>query len=120
KHAKAMLAAREVIEQYARENRKLFSDKKTVEMHGITFGFKMGSPKVLLGTVVEETTEAVKAAWEKALQQLKKYLPDYVKTQEEIAKAKLLTDKKVIDPKVLAKCGLKIDSDETFILQRNP
>ena len=100
----------EVIQAFAVENREeLFSKKKSMDgAHG-TFGFRTGTPKLkpLRGFT-----------WAAALNLIKEFLPDYVRTKEEPEKGKLLADRK--KPAVaenLGKCGIQVVQGETFYIE---
>ena len=100
----------EVVQAFALENREeLFAKKKSMDgAHG-TFGFRTGTPK--LKTLRGFT-------WASALNLIKAFLPDYVRTSEEPAKDKLLADREV--PEVAAefeKCGIQVVQDETFFIE---
>lgn len=101
----------EIVQVYATENKELlFKKKKSVEsVHGI-FGFRTGTPKV----------EKLKGyTWEAVAKLAKAFLPEYIRTSEELAKDKLLTDYK--EEKVatkLAEIGVKITQEEAFYIER--
>ena len=100
----------EIVQAFALENRdELFAKKKSMDgAHG-TFGFRTGTPK--LKTLRGFT-------WASALNLIKAFLPDYVRTSEEPAKDKLLADREV--PEVAAefeKCGIQVVQDETFFIE---
>ena len=90
--------------------------------HG-TIGFRTGTPK--LKTMKGFT-------WASALTLVKKYIPGYVRTNEEIAKDKLLADreleevdfiendimqKKVPMAKAMAECGILVTQEESFYVE---
>ena len=90
--------------------------------HG-TIGFRTGTPK--LKTLKGFT-------WASALTLVKKYIPGYVRTNEEIAKDKLLADRELeavefmeseITKKripmcdAMAECGIIVAQDETFYVE---
>lgn len=100
----------DVVQAFAVENREeIFSKKKSMEgAHG-TIGFRTGTPK--LKTLRGFT-------WASALNLIKAFLPDYVRTIDEPAKDKLLADRDV--PNVVAnmdKCGIEVVQDETFYIE---
>jgi len=109
-----------VIQQYCEENREaMFVGGKSIETNGVKVGFKDGKPKVeILEPIEGYDAERVKELWEAALGLVKVKLPDYVRTVEEISKAKLIEDRE--QPAVirgLVKCGLCIVQDETFFIK---
>lgn len=101
----------EIVQVYATENKDvLFKKKKSVEsVHGI-YGFRTGTPKV----------EKLKGfTWDAVAKLAKAFLPNYIRTSEELAKDKLLIDCK--EPEVatkLADIGVKITQDEAFYIER--
>lgn len=99
----------EQIQVYATENRQDFGNKKSLEMsHGI-IGFRTGTPK--LKTLKGFT-------WNSVTNLLKEFLPSYIRTTEEPAKDRLLSDRE--DPEIqskLSKVGLFVDQDETFFVE---
>ena len=114
----------ETLQAYATENQpELFSKKKSLDMTHGTIGFRTGTPK--LKTLKGFT-------WASALTLVKKYIPGYVRTSEEIAKDKLLADRELeavefmeseITKKripmcdAMAECGIIVAQDETFYVE---
>ena len=114
----------ETLQAYATENQpELFSKKKSLDMAHGTSGFRTGTPK--LKTLKGFT-------WASALTLVKKYIPGYVRTSEEIAKDKLLADRELeavefmeseITKKripmcdAMAECGIIVAQDETFYVE---
>ncbi len=112
----------DTLQAYATENQpELFSKKKSLEMVHGTIGFRTGTPK--LKTLKGFT-------WASALQLVKEFLPGFVRTAEEIAKDRLLSerDSDVIKPgdplgpgvplrEVMAKCGITVVQEETFFVE---
>lgn len=114
----------ETLQAYATENQpELFSKKKSLDMAHGTIGFRTGTPK--LKTLKGFT-------WASALTLVKKYIPGYVRTSEEIAKDKLLADRELeavefmeseITKKripmydAMAECGIFVAQDETFYVE---
>lgn len=116
-----------VLEAFAREQKdELFGKKKSLEMSQGVIGFRTGTPK--LKTLKGFT-------WASALQLVKEFLPEYIRTTDEIAKDRLLADREldqvVVSPGVgagsddvtrpmrecMAKCGLSVVQDETFYVE---
>lgn len=99
----------EKMQTFALENRDQFGNRKSMEMaHGV-FGFRTGTPK--LKTLKGYT-------WPSVLNLLKEFLPAYVRTAEEPAKDRLLSDRDA--PEVVAlfpKVGIYVDQDETFFVE---
>jgi Bacteriophage Mu Gam like protein len=76
--------------------------------HGL-IGFRTGTPK--LKTLKKFT-------WGAVTEQLKSYLPEYVRTVEEPAKDKLLADRDNEEVNTLfKKCGIEVAQDETFFVE---
>lgn len=114
----------ETLQAYATENQpELFSKKKSLDMAHGTIGFRTGTPK--LKTLKGFT-------WASALTLVKKYIPGYVRTSEEIAKDKLLADRELeavefmeseITKKripmcdAMAECGIIVTQNETFYVE---
>ena len=98
----------EIVQTYCTENPEQFTTKKSLDtVHGVV-GFRTGTPKLKL---------LAKTNWNKVLDNLKAYLPSYVRTTEEPAKDRLLIDRNT--PEVadnLAKVGLCVAQDETFYI----
>jgi len=105
-----LTAAREssldIVKNYSIENKEaLFSKKKSMETaHGL-IGFRTGTPK--LKTLKGFT-------WNAVTNLLKEFAPAYVRTVEEPAKDKLLSDREKID---LKKMGIETVQDETFFIE---
>jgi len=114
----------DTLQAFATENQaELFAKKKSLEMaHGV-IGFRTGTPK--LKTLKGFT-------WASALQLVKRFLPDYIRQTEEIAKDKLLTDRdgnvsmEVSDSpslvevpirQAMTECGIQVTQDETFYVE---
>lgn len=112
----------DVLQSFATENQaELFTKKKSLDMAHGTIGFRTGTPK--LKTLKGFT-------WESAKTLVKKFLSDYIRTTEEIAKDKMLADRfaQVIRPgdplgpgvpltEVMAECGIQVVQDETFYVE---
>ena len=86
-------------------------------------GFRTGTPK--LKTLKGFT-------WASALQLVKRFLPDYIRQTEEIAKDKMLADRdgnvamavsdspsfvEVPIRKAMTECGIQVVQDETFYVE---
>ena len=114
----------DVLQSFATENQaELFTKKKSLDMAHGTIGFRTGTPK--LKTLKGFT-------WASALTLVKKFMPGYVRTSEEIAKDKLLADRELeavefiendITKKqipmgtAMAECGIMVTQDETFYVE---
>lgn len=114
----------DTLQAYATENQaELFTKKKSLDMAHGTIGFRTGTPK--LKTLKGFT-------WASALTLVKKYMPGYVRTSEEIAKDKLLADreleavdfvengitkKKESMSAAMAECGIIVAQDEAFYVE---
>lgn len=99
----------EKLQKYAEDNRVDFGNKKSMDFtHGV-LGFRTGTPK--LKTLKGFT-------WNSVTNLLKEFLPTYVRTSEEPAKDRLLSDREA--PEVAAlfpKVGIMVDQDETFFVE---
>lgn len=100
----------EVIQTYCEENKEaLFNKKRSMDTSHGSVGFRFGTPKLKL---------LPKMNWVKVLDNLKAYLPSYVRTTEEPAKDRLIIDREL--PEVtenLKKVGLMVDNDEKFFIE---
>ena len=114
----------DTLQAFATENQaELFTKKKSLDMaHGV-IGFRTGTPK--LKTLKGFT-------WASALLLVKRFLPDYIRQTEEIAKDKLLADRdgkiamEVSDSpsleevpirQAMMECGMQVVQDETFYVE---
>ena len=99
----------QILDEYARQNPQLFEKRRSIEfVHGL-LGYRTGTPKLKLMKGFN---------WAKVLDNLKHYLPEYVRTTEEPAKDRLLADREVIAVKEsIGKCGAFVDQDETFFVE---
>ena len=114
----------DTLQAYATENQaELFTKKKSLDMAHGTIGFRTSTPK--LKTLKGFT-------WASALTLVKKYMPGYVRTSEEIAKDKLLADreleavefieneithKQIPMSKAMVECGIIVAQDEAFYVE---
>ena len=100
----------DTLQSFATENQaELFTKKKSLEMAHGTIGFRTGTPK--LKTLKGFT-------WASALNLMKEFLPDFVRTSEEVAKDRLLADREVEGmQEKMAKCGILVTQDETFYVE---
>lgn len=117
-------AAFDTLQSFATENQpELFSKKKSLDMAHGTIGFRTGTPKL----------KPLKGfTWESAKTLVKRFLPDYIRTSDEIAKDKLLADRdsnvmmecsdsekpeEVTLKSAMAECGIQVIQDETFYVE---
>lgn len=109
KHQERKDAQMAILEAFATQNPELFVKRKSVEMaHGM-LGYRTGTPK--LKTMKGFT-------WGSVLNLVKEFLPDFVRSKEELDKEALINareDKTVSDQ--FRKCGVMVDQDETFFVQ---
>lgn len=100
----------DTLQAFATENQsELFTKKKSLEMAHGTIGFRTGTPK--LKTLKGFT-------WASALKLLRMFLPDYIRTTDEIAKDKLLADREADGMSgKMAQCGITVTQDETFYVE---
>lgn len=94
---------------FAETNADLFDKKKSMQMaHGV-IGFRTGTPKLKTNP---------KFTWGAVTEQLKSYLPQYIRITEEPAKDKLLADRDDEEVnKLFKKCGFSVVQDETFYVE---
>lgn len=108
------------LQAYAQENGDLFEKRRSLEMaHGV-IGFRTGMPQV---KTVRPFT------WGAALELVKRYMPEYVRSKEEIAKDKLLADKEsgltfrfsdseeLPMSEAMLRCGMAVVQEETFFVE---
>lgn len=102
--------AYEIVQTYCEENmEKLFAKNKSFDTEHGRVGFRTGTPRLRL---------LPRISWEKVLSNLKTYLPAYVRTVEEPAKDRLLTDRHNADVALnLKNIGLCIEQDERFFIE---
>lgn len=99
----------ELLQHYAVTNPEVFAKKKSVEMtHGI-IGFRTGTPK--LSTRKGYT-------WAAILSLVKEFIPDYIRTVEEVAKDRILADREqeVVSAN-LNRVGIEIKQNESFYVE---
>lgn len=100
----------DIVQSYATENKdELFQKRKSVESaHGV-FGFRTGTPK--LKTLKGFT-------WSSVVKLCEEFLPDYIRTTNEVAKDKLLADRDKEKVKGLfGKVGIQVVQEETFFVE---
>lgn len=99
----------EMLQAYAEGNPGLFEKKKSIDFTHGTLGFRTGTPK--LKTLKGFTWESVKVL-------VKRLMPDYVRTEEAVAKDMLLANREQPDVKNnLANVGIEVVQDESFYVQ---
>ncbi len=100
----------EVMQTYAMENKDvLFVKRKSVESaHGV-FGFRLGTPKL----------KNMKGfTWVAVTNLVKELLPEYIRTSEELAKDKLLSDRENPDvAEMFPRIGVQVIQEETFFVE---
>lgn len=98
-----------LLQNFAENNRDEFGKKKSLEFQHGVLGFRTGTPK--LKTLKGFT-------WASVLGLLKVHLPSYVRTIEEPAKDRLLSDREEPDTfKKFKDVGIYVDQDETFFVE---
>ena len=100
----------DIVQSYATENKdELFQKRKSVESaHGV-FGFRTGTPK--LKTLKGFT-------WPSVVKLCEEFLPDYIRTINEVAKDKLLADRDKEKVKgIFDKVGIQVVQEETFFVE---
>jgi len=100
----------EVMQGFATEQREvLFSKRRSMETtHGV-IGFRTGNPQL---------KPRRGFTWAAALELVREFLPSYIRTEEAIAKDKLLADREneEIAP-LMEKCGIIVGQAETFYVE---
>lgn len=99
-----------LMQTFATEKREeLFSKRKSYESaHGV-FGFRTGTPKL----------KNMKGfTWASVTNMVKEFLPEYIRTAEELAKDRLLADREKEEvAELFPKCGIIVVQDETFYVE---
>ena len=100
----------DIIEKYALEQKDvLFGKKRSMDTLFGTIGFRLGTPKLKL---------MPKKTWDIVLDNLRSYLPDYVRKIEELAKDRLINDRDLENvAAVLGKVGIQVVQDEKFFIE---
>ncbi len=102
-------AAFEQLQHFAITNPDYFVKKKSVEMAHGTIGFRTGTPS--LKTLKGYT-------WAAVLNLVKNYLPEFVRTKEDVNKEALIDRRDEDDIKDnLTRCGMKIEQSEGFYVE---
>lgn len=99
----------EILQTFAQQHPELFQKRKSIELtHGL-IGYRTGTPKLKLLKGMN---------WAKVTDNLKHYLPEYIRIIEEPAKDRILADKDLpIIQENLPKVGITIAQDETFYVE---
>lgn len=100
----------EVMQVFATEQREtLFTKRRSLETtHGV-IGFRTGNPKL---------KNRKGFTWAAVLELVKTFMPAYVRTEEAVAKDKLLADREEEGmPELFTKCGVYVDQDEAFYVE---
>lgn len=99
----------EVVQSFAENNRDLFGKRKSMELtHGV-IGFRTSTPTL-------KTRKGY--TWASALNLIKEFLPDYIRTKEEVSKDRLLVDREIPEVAALfSKTGIMVQQDEAFFLE---
>jgi len=100
----------EVMQVYATENREeLFSKRKSIETTHGTLGFRIGQPQL-------KTKKGF--TWAAVLELLKRLGNDYIRTEEKVAKDKLLANREDEEcQRLMEDCGIIVAQDETFFVE---
>jgi phage host-nuclease inhibitor protein Gam len=89
------------IQMWAEGNEESFDNKRSIE-------FTHGTPKLKLKV----------KTWSVVIERLRNYLPEYIRTTEEVAKDKLIADRNSEGMAAnLKNCGLEVIQDETFYVE---
>jgi phage host-nuclease inhibitor protein Gam len=101
----------EILEVFAKEQKRSWGKKKSLELLHCIIGFRTGTPKV-----VKEKS----FSWDAVLKLMKKnsLFSNFIRTTEEINKENILAEK---DEKVISKlkelCYVSVDQDEKFYIE---
>jgi len=101
-----------LVQQWAEAHPAEFVKRKSIDFASGTIGFRTGTPKL-------KTIRTTK--WEAVLEALRlvKRLHAYIRTEETVAKDKLLTDyaNSIVSGEDLATIGLKVVQEESFFVE---
>jgi phage host-nuclease inhibitor protein Gam len=96
------------IQMWAEGNEESFDNKRSIEFTHGRIGFRTGTPKLKLKV----------KTWSVVIERLRNYLPEYIRTTEEVAKDKLIADRNSEGMAAnLKNCGLEVIQDETFYVE---
>src|SRR5579872_475937 len=100
----------EVVEAYAKEHKHtLFAQRRSTGTIYGTIGFRLGTPRLKL---------MPGATWDAVLSNLRSLLPQYVRTTEEPAKDRLISDRAREEvAAVLPQLGVQVVQDEKFFIE---
>lgn len=108
KESETMTSTMQRVQMWAEANDDNFLEKKSMDFTHATIGFRTGMPKLKLKV----------KSWDKAIEKIKQFLPDYVRTKEEVAKDKLLADRSNdAVAKHFSQCGFEVVQEETFFIE---
>ncbi len=99
----------EKLQHFATNSPELFTQKRSIELVHGKLGFRTGTPalKTLKGFT-----------WSSSLNLVKEFLPDFVRTKEEVDKEGLLAKREDTDvSSKFSKCGIKVEQAETFFVE---
>ena len=99
------------LETWALNNPTEFpAKKKSIKFASGTIGFRDGKPKLELASKTW--------SWDKALEAVQHFLPNFIRNAPEIDKAALIAQAAGLQP-ALRSCGLKVDQGEKFFAKPN-
>lgn len=97
------------LQVFASTNPELFEVKKSMELSHGMLGFRTGTPK--LKTLPKFT-------WDRVVDKLEEYLPEFVRVKKEADKARLLDSRKDADVAKLFKAiGIEVVQEESFFVE---
>jgi len=98
--------AEAALEAWAVANPEEFpKKKKSIKFASGTIGFRDGKPKLELASKTW--------SWEKALDAVQRFLPNFIRSAPEIDKAAIIAQANELEP-ALRTCGLKVEQGEKF------
>jgi len=100
----------EVLQVYAREQKKTWGKKKSMELLHTVIGFRTGNPKV---------EKSKKFTWEGITDLVKGILPEFIRTKDELNKEAILALKEDDDQLAVLKekCYISVVQDEAFYVE---
>lgn len=113
KHIKARDEAAATIEAYCTANKPVLftEEKRSFQIDGFVIGFRKGTPKVIL------PNEKDKAAMAVLLAKLKRSLPEFVRTTEEIDKQAIGKNTNPKLQKKLLALDIEVKAEDTFYIK---
>lgn len=98
------------VQAWAQAHPEEFEKRKSIEFASGTIGFRTGTPKLVLLNR--------KWTWEKALEAVQGWLPNFIRNKPEIDKEAIIAQADELGA-TLPNCGLKVTQAESFFIDPN-